>query len=72
VSARVITIEQARALMTRRWAVKIRADMKWAGCGQPDHRIDTPFRRASKWPPVDECVLRDLARRQAAESRRTP
>jgi hypothetical protein len=46
------------------WASQIRAGMGWAGCGQPGHRIDTPFRRASKWPPVDECKLRDLARRQ--------
>ena len=48
------------------WAAEIRARMGWAGCGQPAHLIDTPFRRGRKWPPIDECKLRAEARRQLA------
>jgi hypothetical protein len=49
-------------------AERIRSENGWgARCGEPGHVVDTPFRRANKWPPVDECKLRDLARRQLGE-----
>lgn len=48
------------------WASRIRADMGWAGCGDPGHLVDTLFRRAQKRPPVDECKLRAEAQRQLA------
>jgi hypothetical protein len=51
------------------WAARIREQMGWAGCADPAHLVDTPFRRKHRWPPIDECVLRDRARRQLAESR---
>jgi hypothetical protein len=50
------------------WAARIRAAMGWAGCGDVAHRIDTPFRRTQKWPPVDECKLQAEARSQVAEA----
>ena len=52
------------------WANRIRGEMGWAAtCGQPGHLVNTPFRRAQKLRPVDECQLRDLAQRQADEAR---
>jgi hypothetical protein len=64
-----ISRDELYAALSRRWADRIRAELKWAGgCGDPAHRVDTPFRQASKWPPVDECRLRDAARRQLEEA----
>jgi hypothetical protein len=38
-------------------------------CDDPDDIYDSEFRRFARLRPIHRCILRELARRQAAEAR---